>query len=131
MQSFDLAQGPEPGQFILLSPDPSGAIIPAGGSINLDFAFDPASEGAKNALLTVLSDSGNRTAMLSGVGALVDPCLVNDPAMAAAVDDYALIGTGSLILLGILAGIAVLIDFVAGLLGARRVAASGKALWAR
>ncbi len=49
--------------------------------------------------------------------------------LAAAVDDYALIGTGSLILLGILAGIAVLLDFVAGILGARRVAATGAAIW--
>ena len=49
--------------------------------------------------------------------------------LAAWVDDYALIGPGTLILLGILAGLAVLLDFVAGVLGARRVAATGAALW--
>ena len=49
--------------------------------------------------------------------------------LAASVDDYTLIGTGALILLGVLAGIAVLLDFVAGILGARRVAATGRAIW--
>ena len=49
--------------------------------------------------------------------------------LAASVDGYSLIGTGTVILLGILAGIAVLVDFVAGILGARRVAASRTALW--
>ena len=73
--------------------------------------------------------------ILVGIAGAIVPALPGVPLvfagmwLAAAVDDYALIGTGSLILLGILAGIAVLIDFVAGLLGARRVAASGKALW--
>jgi uncharacterized protein YqgC (DUF456 family) len=49
--------------------------------------------------------------------------------LAAWVDDYSLIGTGTLILLGILAGLSVLLDFVAGALGARRVAASWAAIW--
>jgi uncharacterized protein YqgC (DUF456 family) len=48
--------------------------------------------------------------------------------LAAWVDDYSLIGVGALVLLGILAALAVVLDFVAGLLGAKRVAASGRSL---
>ena len=70
-----------------------------------------------------------------GIAGTVLPALPGVPIvfagmwLAAWVDDYSLIGTGTLILLGILAGIAVLLDFVAGILGARRVAATGAALW--
>jgi uncharacterized protein YqgC (DUF456 family) len=49
--------------------------------------------------------------------------------LAAWVSDYALIGTWTVGLLGVLAGLAVLLDFVAGLLGARHVRATGAALW--
>jgi uncharacterized protein YqgC (DUF456 family) len=49
--------------------------------------------------------------------------------LAAWVGDYAEIGAWTVVLLGALAAIAVLLDFVAGLLGARRVAASAAALW--
>ena len=70
-----------------------------------------------------------------GIAGAVLPALPGVPLvfagmwLAAWVGDYSLIGVGTLILLGVLAGIAVLLDFVAGLLGAKRVAASGKALW--
>ena len=73
--------------------------------------------------------------ILVGIAGAIVPALPGVPLvfagmwLAAAVDDYTLIGTGSLILLGILAGIAVLLDFVAGILGARRVAATGRAIW--
>jgi uncharacterized protein YqgC (DUF456 family) len=73
--------------------------------------------------------------IIVGIAGAIIPALPGVPLvfagmwLAASVDDYALIGTGSLILLGVLAGIAVLLDFVAGILGARRVAASGRALW--
>jgi uncharacterized protein YqgC (DUF456 family) len=73
--------------------------------------------------------------ILLGIAGAVLPALPGVPMvfagmwLAASVDDYALIGTGTLILLGILAGLAVLIDFVAGILGARRVAATRTALW--
>lgn len=49
--------------------------------------------------------------------------------LAAWVADYSEIGVWTVVLLGVLAGLAVLLDFVAGLLGARRVAAGKAALW--
>jgi hypothetical protein len=49
--------------------------------------------------------------------------------MAAWVGDFAAIGIWTVISLGVLAGLAILLDFVAGLLGAKRVAASTAALW--
>jgi uncharacterized protein YqgC (DUF456 family) len=73
--------------------------------------------------------------ILVGIAGAVLPALPGVPIvfagmwLAASVDDYSLIGAGTLILLGILAGLAVLIDFVAGILGARHVAASRTALW--
>ncbi len=73
--------------------------------------------------------------ILVGIAGAVVPALPGVPMvfagmwLAASVDGYSLIGTPTLILLGILAGLAVLIDFVAGILGARRVAASRRALW--
>lgn len=73
--------------------------------------------------------------ILVGIAGTILPALPGVPIvfagmwLAAWVDDYALIGAGTLVLLGILAGLAVLLDFVAGILGARRVAATGRALW--
>lgn len=73
--------------------------------------------------------------ILVGIAGAVLPALPGVPMvfagmwLAASVDGYSLIGTGTVVLLGILAGIAVLVDFVAGILGARRVAASRTALW--
>lgn len=49
--------------------------------------------------------------------------------LAAWVSDYTEIGAWAVLLLGVLAGLAVLLDFVAGMLGARRVAAAPAALW--
>ena len=73
--------------------------------------------------------------ILTGIAGTIVPALPGVPVvfagmwLAAWVDGYALIGVGTVILLGVLAGLAVLLDFVAGLLGAQRVAATGKALW--
>lgn len=73
--------------------------------------------------------------ILVGIAGTVLPILPGVPVvfvgmwLAAWVDDYTQIGTTSLVLLGILAALSVLIDFVAGMLGARRVAATGRALW--
>ena len=73
--------------------------------------------------------------ILVGIAGAVVPALPGVPLvfagmwLAASVGGYSLIGTPTLILLGILAGLAVLIDFVAGILGARHVAASRRALW--
>lgn len=49
--------------------------------------------------------------------------------LAAWVTDYTSISAWTVVLLGVLAALAVLLDFVAGLLGARRVAATRAALW--
>jgi uncharacterized protein YqgC (DUF456 family) len=49
--------------------------------------------------------------------------------LAAWVSDYSRIGIWTVVALGALAGLAVLLDLVAGILGARRIAASPAALW--
>ena len=73
--------------------------------------------------------------ILVGIAGTILPALPGVPVvfagmwLAAWVNDYALIGSGTLILLGVLAGLSVLLDFLAGVLGARRVAATGAALW--
>lgn len=73
--------------------------------------------------------------ILVGLAGTVLPALPGVPLvfggmwLAAWVGNYADIGVWTLVLLGVLAGLAVLLDFVAGLLGARRVAASKAALW--
>ena len=73
--------------------------------------------------------------ILVGIAGTILPALPGVPVvfagmwLAAWVDDYALISPGTLILLGVLAGLSVLLDFLAGVLGARRVAATGAALW--
>jgi uncharacterized protein YqgC (DUF456 family) len=79
---------------------------------------------ALSAVLIIVGIAGTVLPALPGV-----PIVFAGMWLAAWVADYTLIGTGTLILLGVLAGLAVILDFVAGLLGAQRVAASGKALW--
>ena len=70
-----------------------------------------------------------------GIAGTVFPALPGVPIvfagmwLAAWVDDYSHIGAGAVVLLGILAGLALVLDFIAGFLGARRVAATGRALW--
>lgn len=49
--------------------------------------------------------------------------------LAAWADHFQHVGGFTLVLLGVLALIAMLIDFVAGMLGAKRVGASSRALW--
>lgn len=49
--------------------------------------------------------------------------------LAAWADHFQHVGAWTLVLLGGLALVAILIDFVAGILGARRVGASSRALW--
>lgn len=73
--------------------------------------------------------------ILTGIAGTILPAMPGVPIvfagmwLAAWVSDYALISTWTVGLLGVLAGLAVLLDFVAGLLGARRVQATTKALW--
>ncbi len=76
------------------------------------------------AVLIIVGIAGTILPALPGV-----PIVFAGMWLAAWVDDYSLIGIGTLILLGILAGFSVLLDFVAGVLGARRVRASGAAIW--
>lgn len=73
--------------------------------------------------------------MLIGLAGTIVPALPGVPLvfagmlLAAWVDDFAVIGVWITVLLGVLAGLAMLLDFVAGLLGAKRVGASTRALW--
>jgi len=73
--------------------------------------------------------------ILAGLAGTILPALPGVPIvfagmwLAAWAGDYTLIGTGTLVFLGVLAGLAVLLDFVAGILGARRIAATPAALW--
>jgi uncharacterized protein YqgC (DUF456 family) len=49
--------------------------------------------------------------------------------LAAALDGYEHVGKGWLITLGVLAGLGILVDFMAASMGAKRVGASSQALW--
>ena len=73
--------------------------------------------------------------IVAGMAGAVVPALPGVPLvfggmwLAAWADHFQHVGVGTLSVLGVLAALAMLIDFVAGLLGARRVGASGLALW--
>lgn len=73
--------------------------------------------------------------ILVGMGGTVVPAVPGVPLvfagmwLAAWADGYRHIGAFTLILLGALALVALAIDFVAGLLGAKKVGASPRALW--
>ena len=73
--------------------------------------------------------------ILVGLAGAVVPVLPGVPLvfggmlLAAWADHFRHIGTITLILLGILAALALLVDFLAGMLGAKRVGASTRALW--
>lgn len=76
------------------------------------------------AVLVVVGLAGTVLPALPGV-----PIVFAGMWLAAWVSDYTRIGVWTVVLLGLLAGLAVLLDFVAGMLGARRVSASGAAIW--
>ncbi|GAB3789398.1 DUF456 domain-containing protein [Dyella agri] len=72
------------------------------------------------------------------VGGLVGAILPNLPGipmifggiwLVAAVDNYRHLGLWWLLLIGVLGALGVIVDFVAGTLGAKRVGASKRALW--
>ncbi len=73
--------------------------------------------------------------ILAGLAGAVVPVLPGVPLvfagmlLAAWADHYQHIGAVTLTILGVLSIAALLIDFVAGLLGAKRVGASKRALW--
>ena len=73
--------------------------------------------------------------MLGGLAGSVLPMLPGIPMvfggiwLAAAVDGYRHLGVWWLLIIGTIALLAVIVDFVASALGARRVGASARALW--
>jgi uncharacterized protein YqgC (DUF456 family) len=73
--------------------------------------------------------------ILAGVAGAVVPVLPGVPLvfagmlLAAWADHFQHIGAFTLTILGVLCALALLIDFVAGLAGAKRVGASTRALW--
>ena len=76
------------------------------------------------ALLIAVGMAGAIVPALPGV-----PLVFAGMLLAAWADHFQHVGVFTLVLLGSLALIAILIDFVAGILGARRVGASSRALW--
>lgn len=75
-------------------------------------------------ILIVVGMAGTVVPVLPGV-----PLVFAGMWLAAWTDDYRHIGAFTLVLLGVLALLALAIDFIAGLLGAKRVGASTRALW--
>jgi uncharacterized protein YqgC (DUF456 family) len=76
------------------------------------------------ALLMLIGLAGTVLPALPGM-----PILFGGMLLAAWVGDFERIGAWTLVLLGGLAGLALALDFIAGLLGAKRVGASGLALF--
>ena len=72
--------------------------------------------------------------MLGGLAGLGVPALPGAPLLFAGVllgawaEDFAHIGSGTLIAVGVLATLTIAVDFVAGAFGARRYGASGRAV---
>ncbi|MEO6800332.1 MAG: DUF456 domain-containing protein [Rhodanobacter sp.] len=73
--------------------------------------------------------------MLGGLAGSILPVLPGIPMvfggiwLAAAVDGYRHLGLWWLLIIGALGALGVIVDFVAGALGAKRVGASSRALW--
>lgn len=76
------------------------------------------------ALLIIAGIAGAILPVLPGV-----PLVFGGMFLAAWADDFQHVGAITLTVLGLLSAIALLVDFVAGLLGAKRVGASARALW--
>jgi uncharacterized protein len=73
--------------------------------------------------------------MVAGVAGAILPALPGIPLifagiwLAAGVDGYRHLGTWWLVAIAVVGAIGMAMDFIAGLLGARSVGASGRALW--
>jgi len=76
------------------------------------------------ALLIVAGIAGAVLPALPGV-----PLVFGGMLLAAWADHFQHVGAVTLTLLGILCALALLIDFIAGVMGAKRVGASSRALW--
>lgn len=77
-----------------------------------------------SAVLILVGMAGAIVPLLPGV-----PLVFGGMLLAAWADHFQHIGALTLTLLGVLAALALLVDFVAGLFGAKRVGASTRALW--
>ncbi|UCH53865.1 MAG: DUF456 domain-containing protein [Pseudomonadota bacterium] len=72
--------------------------------------------------------------VIAGIAGLLLPALPGAPLLfaglvvAAWADDFAYVGTGTIIVLGVLAALTYVADFVAGALGAKRFGASPRAV---
>jgi uncharacterized protein len=83
---------------------------------------------------TILLWTGAAILILVGLAGLVLPALPGAPLLfsgillAAWIEDFEYIGTGTLIALGVLAALTFVADFVAGAFGARRYGASSRAV---
>ncbi|HSM99401.1 MAG TPA: DUF456 family protein [Rudaea sp.] len=75
-------------------------------------------------ILILVGMAGAVVPLLPGV-----PLVFGGMLLAAWADGFHHIGALTLIVLGLLAALALLVDFVAGVLGAKRVGASTRALW--
>lgn len=76
------------------------------------------------AVLMIGGFAGNILPALPGI-----PMIFGGIWLAAAVDGYQRVGTGWLVAIGVLGAFGVLVDFMAGALGAKRVGASKMAVW--
>ncbi|MBU6198176.1 MAG: DUF456 family protein [Xanthomonadaceae bacterium] len=75
-------------------------------------------------ILILVGMAGAVVPILPGV-----PLVFGGMLLAAWADHFQHIGAFTLIVLGVLAALALLVDFVSGVLGAKRVGASARALW--
>jgi uncharacterized protein YqgC (DUF456 family) len=76
------------------------------------------------AIMILIGIAGTVVPMLPGI-----PLVFGGMLLAAWADGFQHVGAFTLIVLGVLAALALLVDFVASVLGARRVGASQRALW--
>jgi uncharacterized protein YqgC (DUF456 family) len=91
-------------------------------------------ERAGGATMTILLWTLAALLIVGGLAGLVLPVLPGAPLLfcgfllAAWIEDFAYLGTGTLITLGVLAALMFVVDFAAGAFGARRHGASGRAV---
>lgn len=76
------------------------------------------------AVLVVIGIAGTVLPVLPGV-----PLVFGGLWLAAWADQYRHVGLWTLVILGVLSAFALLIDFAASIAGAKRVGASGRAIW--
>ena len=86
-------------------------------------------------ILTILLWTLAVVLVIAGIAGLVFPALPGAPVLfaglwlAAWTEDYAYVGIKTLVVLGVLAVLSYVIDFMASVFGAKRFGASSRALW--